>query len=319
MFNFDKIVIWGYRIRNLNSFIHTHSWIHQGFYLGFKKLGYKTYWFDDKDAMDEKIPEINFKNTLFITMGIDDNIFMPYRDDCYYILHNPDVEEMFERGIPRHRVMFQQVYGNSCKNRNLKRVYPDDPYQLYEPNSKILYFPWATDIFPEDIYKNIQKIKHFNTNKNFYLIGMIVKPWEQFAFAAKKQKINFVKIGGFGDKKVSIEENQRLIQESFMAPALQCPQQIDMGYIPCRIFKNISYGKFGITNSPTVNQLFNNELIYHPVANKLFEKAFDIISQNRINYNILEKHMRFVAEKHTYLNRCKTLLDIFKIIMETKT
>ena len=320
MFNFDRIVIWGYRIRSLSSFVHTHAWIHQGFYLGFKKLGYDVYWFDDKDAIKEKIPnDFNFKNTLFITMGVEDNIFMPYRDDCYYILHNPDVEEMFDRGIPRNRVMFQQVYGTLCKSRNLKRVYPDDPFQLYNPNSKDLYFPWATDIFPEDIEKNIQKIKHFNLKNYFYLIGMIVKPWEQFAFAAKKKNIYFVKTGGFEKRKVSIKENQKLIQESFMAPALQCPQQIDMGYIPCRIFKNISYGKFGITNNPTVNELFNNELIYHPVANKLFDKAYDIITQGKINYDILEKHMRFVAEKHTYLNRCQTLLDIFKIILETKT
>ena len=34
-----------------------------------------------------------------------------------------------------------------------------------------------------------------------------------------------------------------LIQESIIAPALQTDWQVEHEYIPCRIFKNISYGK----------------------------------------------------------------------------
>ena len=80
IFDIDRIVIWGYKIRSLTSYIHTHAWIHQGFYMGFKRLGYETHWFDDQDN-----PKINFKKTLFITMGDKENTKMPCRPDSFYI------------------------------------------------------------------------------------------------------------------------------------------------------------------------------------------------------------------------------------------
>ena len=101
-----------------------------------------------------------------------------------------------------------------------------------------------------------------------------------------------------------------------MAPSIQCDFQVKKGYIPCRIFKNISYGKMGITNSATTNEYFNNELVYNNNVSKLFEQSFNIITNNKTNWELLEKHMQQVAEKHTYLNRCQALLDVFeKFIM----
>src|SRR5690349_5990415 len=75
---FDKVVIWGHKLHT-----HTHSYIHSGFYEGFKHLGYATYWFDDADD----VSDFNFSNTLFLTEGqVDKKI--PLRADCIYLLHN---------------------------------------------------------------------------------------------------------------------------------------------------------------------------------------------------------------------------------------
>lgn len=314
MFDFNKIVIWGYKINNLDSYIHTHAWIHQGFYLGFKKLGYNTYWFDDKSYQD-----INFEKTLFITMGDKENTKMPCRPDSFYIFHNSNIPPFFEKGVSRDKFMVIQVYTHDCKTRNLKRVFENDPFQLYNPAEKILYFPWATDLFPDEIKRNMVNIQNFKTKNIINFVGMIIQPWPRFARAARRKGIFFTKIGGFDKKKVSREDNQRLIQESYMAPAIQCDFQVTKGYIPCRIFKNISYGKFGITNSATVNEYFNNKLIYDSNVEVLFNKAYNIISKKQTNWNTLLKHMQFVSDHHTYLNRCQTLLNIFDIILNTKT
>ena len=310
MFDFEKVVIWGYKIRDLKGFVHTHAWIHQGFYLGFQKLGYKTYWFDDQDS-----PDIDLSKSLFITMGNSENHKMPCRDDSFYIFHNTNIQNYFDKGVSRDKFMVLQVFTNDCESRKLTRVFEDDPYQLYNLDEKILYFPWATDLFPEDIKKNITNIQNFRTRKIINFVGMIIQPWGKFANTARRHGIFFTKIGGYDKRKVTREENQRLIQESYMAPSIQCDFQVRKGYIPCRIFKNISYGKFGITNSSYVNRYFNNELIYDPNVEKLFVKAHNIISQKQINYDTLKKHMLIVADKHTYLNRCQTLLDIFKQII----
>lgn len=314
MLDINQVVIWGYKIRNLNEYVHTHAWIHQGFHKGFLKLGYKTYWFDDKDDLKDK----NFEKTLFLTMGNTENTKMPCREDSYYIFHNSNIPLFFEKGVSCDKFMVIQVYTHDCKTRNLTRLFPDDPFQLYDLNSRIMYFPWATDIFPEEIEKNMKRIKTFPIKKVVNFVGMIIQPWDKFSRACSKKGIRFTKVGGYDKRKVDINTNQRLIQESFMAPAIVCKFQEDKGYIPCRIFKNISYGKFGITNSETVNELFFNELIYDSDVEKLFQKAYMKINGGTINWELLEKHMKFVAERHTYLNRCQTLIDIFNKILNVK-
>ena len=312
MFDFEKIVIWGYKIRSLNQYVHTHEWIHQGFYEGFKKMGYQTHWFDDKDD-----PKMDFKKTLFLTMGNEENLKMPCRNDCFYIFHNTNnVTSYIEKGVIRKHIMTLQVYTHDCKTRDLQRLLPDDPFQLYNIKNQIVYFPWATDLFPEEILENIKYIKKLPVKQEVNFVGMIIQPWYKFARACGKKGIKFHKVGGYDKRKVTAKDNQKLVQKSFMAPSIVCKFQEDKGYIPCRIFKNISYGKYGITNSATVNEYFFKELIYNSDVEKLFQEAYQKVRNGGIDWVKLEKHMKYVAERHTYLNRCQTLLDIFdKIIL----
>ena len=315
--DFKQVVIWGYRIRTLvgNRGPHTHAWIHNGFYRGFAKMGYKVLWFDDEDNTNG----VDFSKSLFITMGNEQNEKMPCRDDCYYILHNTNANIFFDKGVSRDKYMILQVYTHDCIPRNLTRVYPEDKYQLYNAVDKILYFPWATDIFPEDIEVNIKKIRNLPRQPVVNFVGMIIQPWDQFAYQCRQLGIRFSKVGGFDKIRVSMQDNIKLIQNSYMAPAVQTKFQVDNGYIPCRIFKNISYGQFGMTNSATVNDYFFNELVYAPNVRELCVKGYNIVKNEQIDYDKLERHMRYVAKNHTYLNRCKTLLDIFEKIINTKT
>ena len=212
--------------------IHTHAWIHQGFFRGFQKLGYETYWLDDKDPL----PNIDLANTLFLTMGDKENTKMPCRPDCYYIFHNSNIPPFFKKGVMRTKFMVIQVYTHDCKTRDLTRVYENDPDQLYNLNARTLYIPWAIDIFPEDIKNNMNKIQKFKTKNVVNFVGMIIQPWPVFARAARRKGIFFTKIG-FDKKKVSIDRNIELIQESYMAPAIQCKFQVDKGYSGYRASK----------------------------------------------------------------------------------
>jgi len=78
---------------------------------------------------------------------------------------------------------------------------------------------------------------------------MPLQHWEDFKNELNKNGIEYKNFGGTfnenSDRNKSIEENMKLIQESIIAPALQDSHQINHEYIPCRIFKNISYGKMG--------------------------------------------------------------------------
>ena len=112
--------------------------------------------------------------------------------------------------------------------------------------------------------------------------------------------------------KVSMEENIHFTRQSFIAPALQGQWQCDQGYIPCRIFKNISYGQMGITNSPAVYELFNNKIVYNANTYQLFYDAL-----KRSQTMTLEEQfelMDFVRDHHTYLNRIETILTCLDMI-----
>ena len=52
----NKIIIWGHPLHS-----HTHSYIHNGFFIAFKELGYDTYWFHDNMNIDSSF---DFSNSL---------------------------------------------------------------------------------------------------------------------------------------------------------------------------------------------------------------------------------------------------------------
>ena len=75
LYSFDKVVIWGHKLHT-----HTHSYIHNAFYLAFRNLGYQVFWFDDNDD----VSNFDFSDSLFLTEGqVDRKI--PVREDCQYI------------------------------------------------------------------------------------------------------------------------------------------------------------------------------------------------------------------------------------------
>ena len=101
-----------------------------------------------------------------------------------------------------------------------------------------------------------------------------------------------------------------------MAPAIQGPYQCGKGYIPCRIFKNISYGQWGITNNQTVYDLFKGKIVYNPDTYQLFYDAKNYIDNAPINE--LYELMDFIKNNHTYINRIDTLLTFMKQALNIK-
>lgn len=297
---FDKVVIWGYKLHS-----HTHSYIHDAFDKAFKYMGYETYWFDDSS----NIKDFDFNNTLFLTMGSDANRKMPLNASSYYLLHNCDTKRfqaLFDSG---HALTFQ-VYTHRCKNQHddLQKI---DECIYFSPSGKVVYMPWGTDLLPDQINKVKERvIKNWDKKKDqtFYWIGTLdysplgnIELINTFSAACKKRNIKFKHL-----MKISPQENLDLILNSYCAPTIVGKWQVAEGYIPCRIFKNISYGQFGITNSDAVYELFERKIVYNPDPEKLFydaEKKLETLTLNE-----LLDLMDFVKDKHTYINRIELLL-----------
>jgi len=169
--------------------------------------------------------------------------------------------------------------------------------------------PWATDLLPHEIEENKQAIATRHKKSSIYWVGTItdgmfgnMREINGFKRACKKESINFIHQRG-----VSMEQNIRSMQESYMAPAIVGTWQKKQGYIPCRIFKNISYGQMGITNSDTVNKLFKGNIVYNPDTYQLFYDAHKKLK--KMPMQELYDLMDLVRDQHTYINRIEHLLN----------
>ena len=239
---------------------------------------------------------------------------MQKRQDCYYILHNwnPDnYEELFQN----NRCIVLQVYTDDCLPYATEKI---DDCIYGNRKEKMIFMPWATDLLPDEI--DDIKQKHTTAKKQSMINWVGTIGGERFG--------NQIELNGFQKAckengivfnqsvNVSMEEGIDLIKASYMAPAIQGTYQCEKGYVPCRIFKNISYGQWGITNNKVVYDLFKGKVIYNSDTYQLFYDAKEYIDNAPISE--LYELMDFVKNNHTYINRIETVLTFMEKALNIK-
>ena len=303
----QQVIIWGHKLHS-----HTHSYIHNGFYIAFRKLGFETYYYDDYDDVSKH----DFSNSLFITEH-QVNKKIPLRQDCVYVTHY--VDENDYTGIPKENIIILKVTlrdfveGDLNKNLNYTKLPFGQKYECHATDNgyNCLYMYWATDLLPEEIDKNIREININTSQSEINFIGSATGKWRQFHKICIQNGLRVNHLGAtfniHSNRNVSIADNMNLIKRSLIAPALQDDDQVRKQYIPCRIFKNISYGKMGITNNKIVNDLFNNRLIYETDLNKLLKKSIEF-EHNPRKHELIIELMEYVRDNHTYISRVNTMI-----------
>lgn len=319
----NKIIIWGHKLHN-----HTHSYIHNAFYLAFKHLNFKTYWFDkegNNNYPKKKYKKIDFNNALYIVHGLESKN-LPLNNTSFYICHNVKWKKVDGFLIPIGHTMKNLNKGIPSKNMLILKClkihsgdkflpYKNTKYYFYTPDYKCIVMPWATDLLPEEIDENIKNLKNIKIKNRSNFIGMKIGHWDKYSKICEKYNIKFKQYGGTfninSDKNKSVKDNIKLIQKSIIAPALQSDWQIRNKYIPCRIFKNISYGKMGMTNSRAVYHFFEKKILYSKIIDKLVKKGLEFNKRND-KFDKIKELMEYVKNNHTYINRINFILEIIK-------
>jgi hypothetical protein len=313
MSNIKKVIIWGHVLHT-----HTHSYIHNAFYNAFKYLGYDTYWFDDTT----NVADFDFSHSLFISEHQVDNR-IPKRNDCLYIIHFLEIHKY--ANLPRANIIDLK-----CAFRDMKREKEADTsidftplndkhFEFYRKKQAELtyYMMWATDIFPDKIQHNIDNLAGIAAKRNTAIVNYIGHHLrgrkEDIDRIYENTNITLFKYGGTFQRNhplnKTIDENMELIQVSNIAPAFQTDSsQIRDNYVPCRIFKNISYGRMGITNSKFVNALFNNKLICDENFHACVAEGIAFESQpNKLA--VIKELMEYVRDNHTYIQRISAMKE----------
>tara|TARA_B100001287_G_C22686338_1_gene533910 strand:+ start:5477 stop:6577 length:1101 start_codon:yes stop_codon:yes gene_type:complete len=341
-------------VHGLFNTIHTHRFIHEAVYEAFSyiidyySLDIKLIWCED-DEFSYNLYNYDKNYLVFSSPHYNTDAFLPVLDNVYYILHyrthnkitNKLITKYNDLLLNRKAVKYVEYRGGPNKNFDKKNVRylsngffwyynyipeEDDIYDLdikekenytyfYQPTNE-LHMCWATNIFPEDINKNIELVKKgIEYNKQSYFCGTI---WNTNKKEVDKWKLLCIqnRLNCIFERENDEEEHQKKVRESLISPAFQGSSQRESDkwfYIPCRILKNISYGSLGITNNPGVRRFFKDyHIIYHEDIEKLFYKSLEyseIIKNHSEEFiDKMIKVMEFVRDNHTYLNRIDDLV-----------
>lgn len=298
----ERVVIWGHPLHS-----HTHSYIHYAFAKAFKHIGIPVYW-TNNSFNDSELTALPFNpaKSLFITEGQVDRD-LPVRNDCFYILHNCG-DLKYKKLYELKHAIGLQVFTKSCESySNLKKILP----WLYL-SEDTLYMPWATDLLPYEIEQNQKNLATIIQKKKKIVsfIGTIgggkfgnTEQLTPFIVGVQQEGFEF-----FHKINLEADENRKVIENSMLAPAIVGHWQQEQGYIPCRIFKNISYGSLGITNSAWVAKFLGESIVFDLDSTKLAQKALKALKDQSVP-KIIYDQMENVKNNHTYLNRIDALLN----------
>jgi hypothetical protein len=316
MINLDtcNFVVYGFR-NSYNTFGH----IQEAWYraLKYKFPDRKVSWVDEMNPEDA-----DFTNAVVFSVNVANLSGLPKRKDCFYVIHNTDeTTKEFFGDMRQYSVM---NYGMYTSTTNLTpdniEVGPETYFtqQAHEAYSCVI-LRWGTDLFPHEIEAN-KPTRVFNEDsKEINFVGTVYENVHgPFRTACQENGIRFVTMGGFsGAAPVSIEENVRLVRASYMAPAIGDKYHAKVGYIPCRTYKNISYGCLPLTNNRYAQEAFQGRLIYNDDTYKLFYEAREQLK----SYKLADLHqlMDEVAEKHTYLTKIDSVMKAAKMTLEARS
>ena len=288
-----KIVVWGLPLHT-----HTHSYVHHAFARASHSMGLETHWVENSRESNSVLSS----DTAVICCGVADDC-LELRDGVRYILHNSDRDDL---RIANHINL--QVYTTDVFNRETEKLESD--LTFWENKTKTLFQPWATDLLPQEI-GSIDPKSFVETN-DVNWVGT-VNHGEQGNLDELLKYSKLCENEGLSFKHtqyVSVEDNIRIMRSSRHTPAIQGAWQVEKGYVPCRAFKNISYGCWTETNSKTVADLLG--LNFHESIESLYS-ASEKKHKHHSSSEIREK-MNLVSDKHTYVNRLKSMLYILERI-----
>lgn len=309
---FNKVIVWGHKLGD-PRLSNTFSFIHDSWNKTFSYLGYETLWLDNNDD----ISNINFDNCLFLTEGqVEQN--MPVNNTSKYVLHNCNLDK-YNSIISN--CLNLQVYTKDCLTRNVQKM--DEPLTCYQPepdnetlqhgcNNRTIYQTWATNLLPHEIdaVDLIKKTHNVTKHNKLYWVGSIcdgeqgnITELQELTLACTKRNISFV------HAKLPNDKQSQAIQLSKISPAIQGHWQVDKHYVPCRVFKNISFGRMPLTNNKIVSEIFDDKIIYDSNIENLIEEGIKF--ESSADYSeIMTNLINEVKNKHTYINRIDSILKV---------
>lgn len=332
--SFEKVIVWGYPLHS-----HTQSYLHACWEKTFKALGKDTYWFSDSSFEDPA--RFSYQKCLFIAEGFQDSKIPLHPSNVYCINFCIYPQKYLRCGARLIEVRFRVNEFHDCNNdwklddgtHKLIHLSEDVLYESLSSNCGVapefrgptptpmtyeaVYMTWPTDLLPWEIRFEDAELPRENV---IYHIGTPypTQRHQKFLDIARAHGIE-VKFNDPWSHPIGFEEAKTLVQKSILAPdfrpegseqdkldygELNGKNHLAVGYIPCRLYKNISYGHIPLTDSPHAFAHFGDAVVYEKDLETLFRKGLE--AQKDLERK--RRAMKLVQDRHTYLHRARDLL-----------
>jgi len=337
-----KVVVWG-----LPLYTHTHSFIHASFYKAFQHLGCDAYWFHSGNCPDPAV--FDYSNCLFFSEGFADEDIPLNDTATYFIHNSVDPSKYLDKGLRLVDVRFNVKeindlnYSFVLDKSKLKNI---DSVTLYDDNAddsvladerkkgisgyEAVYMMWATNLLPEEFNFEDRFLKR---EDKFYFVGTLggspALEMQKVVTTLQQLNIQWVNINPWSTP-LTFEQNMDLMKKSIIALDVRGSDAYHsnsggrlevngkpvtggnhkkIGYIPCRLLKQISYGRMAGTNSTAVRDLLGDYVIYNDDESQL---PIDCLNfEKNPNYDLVYEAMKHIQENHTFINRANALIKIF--------
>ena len=303
MVNINKIVIWGLKHR-----YHTHRHIFQAFYKNAKKSGYKVIWVEDSKRNAGVIEsgdlvltaDVNGKMVKEKVIFADYNL--PIVKGVYYCCYN--CKDCFTEKIERNYLINLQVYTTEYADKADQKW---GVATLFDTKTRTLFQPWGTDLLAEEFKEPV-----YNKGRNVFWVGSVwndknnygnIEQINEFKSVFKNNNLKFIQIRFVPDWL-----NIFFVRLSRLAPAISGKHQVKVNYLPCRMFKNISYGQLGISNVKKFNEIFADCNIYDNDLDKMIKKALSLSKQEYVE---LVKKQQDICKNFTYKQALENIIKAF--------
>lgn len=280
---YERFCLWGLTDGH-DSFRH----VHRHYFTTARRLGKEVAWLEDAPKSRDLLQE---GDLVFAVDIASEHLGHPV-EGVDYVLHNFDSTADIWDGLPEERALRLQVYTNACERYGLEWA----PGRRYDRAGRILFQPWGTDLLAEDFKPPI-----FNPHSiEVPFVGSI---WDSdgqgnvSAITELKKVVNDRRLTFRHYQHVSDGKNAHVVRNARIAPAFTGAWQIEQDYLPCRVFKNVSYGALALTQVPFFRRLFGDAWTCFGSVGQIVTDALDMDEQTYLD---LVAAQQDVVRNYTY-------------------
>lgn len=336
-----RVIVWGYREPR-----HTHHWVMVAMHRALEHAlrddprAPELLWLDNRTVADPAA----FDDALILANVNVDRVdhCLPLRRRGLYLIHDHAPGRVdcsrYEPLRAAGRAVFYEVF--RARPGGDYRAVDDQPLCYVNGDGDRIVMLWATDLLPHEIEQAWQEVRErpraAADQRSVVFVG---SSWaanaRELAVLAHESVARKLHFGHYGrvmvptpwpqselvsvhGESVSMTENVRLVREATIAPALQGLHQLrnengegvgEGNYVPCRIFKNISYGAFGVSNNPTAKAVLGDAVVCRADIGEMLDAALEQAAADP-HRSVLREAMERVAKTHTYLDRLAMLIEL---------